>query len=267
MLIAYDKSVCIYSASSSLLLRKLSVRKSEQISSFAFSPSDASQLFVSKIGGIIERWDWINGTLLDIWDTKTTIHSLASLDPSPSDRSYGLVYSLDKVRNHRWMITAHRLMAGENASESDIRTLLKYEEPINSLRILEAGKLIVASSGHKLLIGSTESPDQPTLKEVSYIWREITCSEWITSIDTRLRPVSNSSKKEKGTKAAISGAVDIVVGGLKGAMFIYEDLLGRLILKESKSTAGAEDNLTPRKLHWHRNAVSSVKWSVDGTCL
>lgn len=254
----------MYSISTSLLLRKLRVKGSEQISSFALSPSDATQLFLSRWSGIIEKWDWMNGSLLDRWDTKTHIRSIATSKPSSTDNNTGLIYTTDRSKGKRWMITAHRLMREENASKSDLGTLLKYEEPISSLQVFQEGKVIMATSGQKILIGSTEVPDKPALKTVSYIWREITCSEWITSIDPRIRPVDTSTKKNQPSKTTKTDAVDIVVGGLKGAMFIYEDLLGRLISKENSSKSGIEDNMTPRKLHWHRNAVSSVKWSADG---
>ena len=253
----------MYSISTPLLLRKLRVKGSEQISSFAVSPSDVTQLLLSRWSGIIEKWDWTNGSLLDMWDTKTHVRSIATSKPSFKGNDTGLIYTVDRSKGKRWMITAHRLMRGESTSKSDLGTLLKYEEPISSLQVFEEGKVIVATSGQKVLIGSTEDPDKPALKNVSYIWREITCSEWITSIDTRIRPADNSTKNIRPSKVTTS-AVDVVVGGLKGAMFIYEDLLGRLISKENSSKSGVEDNMTPRKLHWHRNAVSSVKWSADG---
>ena len=267
MLIAYDTSVGVFSTSNSLLLRKLRGKNSKQISSLAFSPVDTAQLYISKVTGIIEKWNWTNGKILDVWDTKTPVHLIATVNPNSTENGTGYVYSVDKPKGSRWTITAHRLMAGKDAAKTDLNTLLKYEEPITSLRIFEEGRIIVATSGHKLLIGSTDNPHQPLLKAISYVWREITCSEWITSIDTRIRSVDASSKKSKFVKAVTRCAVDIVVGGIKGAIFVYEDLLASLISKEDKSKDGITDNITPRKLHWHRNAVSSVKWSTDGLCI
>ena len=260
-------SVCVFSTSNSLLLRKLRGKKPKQISSLAFSSVDTAQLYISMVTGIIEKWDWVNGTLLGSWDTKTPVHLIATSNPTSANSNTGLVYSLDKPKASKWTITAHRLMAGENASKTDLSTLLKYEEPISSLHIYEEGTIIVATSGQKLLIGSTDNPHQPLLKHISYVWREITCSEWITSVDTRIRIVDASSRKSPMVKAATKYAVDIVVGGIRGAIFVYDDLLASLISKEDKSKDGATDNITPRKLHWHRNAVSSVKWSTDGLCM
>ena len=266
MLIAYDTKVCVFSISNSLLLRKLRGKTSKRISSLAFSPVDATQLYISRATGIIEKWDWTNGTQLGTWDTKTPVHLIAASNPTSADRNTGLVYSVDEPKPSKWTIAAHRLMAGENASQTDLSTLLKYEEPISSLRIYEEGSIIVATSGHKLLIGSTDNPHQPRLKNISYVWREITCSEWITSVDTRIRSVDPSSRKREMVGAATKCAVDIAVGGLKGAIFVYEDLLASLVSKEDKSKDGITEDITPRKLHWHRNAVSSVKWSTDGLC-
>ena len=266
MLIAYDMSVCVFSTSNSLLLRKLCGKKPKQISSLAFSSVDMAQLYISKVTGIVEKWDWTNGTLLATWDTKTPVHLIATSKPTSTDSDTGLVYSVDKPEEGKWTITAHRLMARENASKTELNTLLKYEEPVSSLHIYKEGAIVVATSGHKLLIGSTDNPHQPLLKHISYVWREITCSEWITSIDTRVRSVDASSRKNKMVKDAAKCAVDIVVGGIRGAIFVYDDLLASLISKEDKSKDGITDDISPRKLHWHRNAVSSVKWSTDGLC-
>ena len=155
-------------------------------------------------------------------------------------------------------------MAKDATVETDLATLLKYEEPLALLRVLDGGRVIVAVSGRKILVGTTSDPDQPALQALAYIWREIICSEIITSLDIRSKHDNEPIKKFKGAGNVIIPAIDIVVGGLQGAIFIYEDILRRIVSKEHKSQEGAKDVLLPRKLHWHRNAVSAVKWSKDG---
>ena len=202
--------------------------------------------------------------LLHSWNTKTPIRFVATTEASTTELGRGLVYTVDSSEGRRWSITVHKLMTRSDADKTDLGTLLRSEKPFASLRILEGGRIIIATSGYKIFIGTTDKPTPSALKDISYLWWEIECTEWITCIDTRIR---QDLQSKENTRAPIKGtvaAVDIVVGGLKGAMFVYEDILRRLKSKESSKKTGIEDSLTPRKLHWHRNAVASVKWSADG---
>ena len=119
----------------------------------------------------------------------------------------------------------------------------------------------MAASGSHIILGHCEAPDVPTLQDLSYVWRVIECPEWVASIDARYRP---RLEEVADKKAANCEGVDIAIAGYKGSIYVYEDLLARLIRKErfpSKATAG---DITSRRLHWHRNSVLAVKWSLDG---
>ena len=157
-------------------------------------------------------------------------------------------------------------MTRYDAEKTDLGTLLRSEEPFTSLRILEEGGVVIATAGHKIFIGTTDNPTPPVLKDISYVWWEIECTEWITCIDTRIRQDLESQENNKDPVKGKVSAIDVVVGGLKGAMFIYEDILRRVKSRDSSKKTATEDSLMPRKLHWHRNAVASVKWSADGVC-
>ena len=174
------------------------------------------------------------------------------------------MYSVDGFEGRRWSITVHKLMTKNDADKTDLGTLLRSEEPFTSLRILEEGRVIVATSGLKIFIGTTDNPTPRVLKDISYVWWESECTEWITCIDTRIRQNLESQGNTKAPVKGTAAAVDIVVGGLKGPIFMYEDIVRRLKSKESSKKTGTEDSLMPRKLHWHRSAVASVKWSADG---
>lgn len=57
--------------------------------------------------------------------------------------------------------------------------------------------------------------------------------------------------------------VDVVVGDVHGMLFLHSDLLRNLV-NIKKADAGPAINLVPQKMHWHRQAVNTVKWSLDG---
>ncbi|GES57823.1 WD domain protein [Aspergillus terreus] len=55
--------------------------------------------------------------------------------------------------------------------------------------------------------------------------------------------------------------IDIVLGEPNGSMLIYYDALN--VFAAENGTEGKK-NLSPRRLHWHRDPVSAVRWSRDG---
>ena len=216
---------------------------------------------------MIEKWDWTKGLKVEYWNTSSPTHSLVAPKSTADDESNGLVYTIDSKGESLWMITAHRLIGGTDAAKTDLGTLWKYTQPLTSLKIFDNGRVIVATSGSYLMVGTTEKPNATPLREVSYSWREVECPEWITSIDVQVKYPNQPSKKTKLPHPTSQAAVNIVLGGLKGAIFVYYDLLKKIKEAERRLLSDKGSNIISHRKHWHRNAVLSVKWSVDGTCL
>ena len=263
LLLGYDSAIHVYSTSTSLLVRRLRMSRTDNVTAFTFSPKDANHLYVSTRSGIIEKWDWVEGSKLEFWNTSSPIRLIAASKPSADDEVNDLVYTIDRKGERPWMITAHRLLGGSDATNTDLVTLRKYPESLDSLKVYENGRVIVATSGSCLMIGTTEKPNATPLRDVSYTWREVQSIEWITSIDVQLKRFDKASKKAKQVKRTSHLSVNIALGGLKGAIFMYDDLLRKLVDAERNSNKVA--NITSQRKHWHRNAVLSVKWSADGT--
>ncbi|KAL8822427.1 MAG: hypothetical protein Q9191_006837 [Dirinaria sp. TL-2023a] len=263
LLLAFDSTINVYSTSTSILVRRLRLHRAEAISSFDFSSANSNHLFVATMSGTIHKWDWINGKFVELWNTKTPIYSIKSSGSTESQGESGLVYTLDQHTKERWLVTAHRLVGGEEAGKTALVTLLTYDEPLTSLKVLEEGRVIVATAGSKMLIGTTKRPSEPSLKDVTYTWREFDCSTRITCIDVQISSTTATSKPSEKSKAAVN-PVNIVTGCVGGSIFVYEDVLEKLVRKENRSNRPHDNDLDPRKLHWHRNAVASVKWSADG---
>ncbi|KAL9043413.1 MAG: hypothetical protein Q9214_003400 [Letrouitia sp. 1 TL-2023] len=278
LLLAYHTVVNVYSTTTSLLLRSLRVGRADNVSAVKFSETDPNYVYISTSSGIIQVWHWLDGKKLDSWDTNSTIEDLGTSSSEKSDQvtstpgtgsfNDSIVYTVDRRGGSLWMITAHRLFGGRDAVKTEVTTLRKIGEPLRSLKILENGRLVLASFGSCLTIGTTENTDPVSLKDLRYVWWDIQCPEWIASLDARITDrelPSKISKKSKFRKSAIADrVVDIVIGGLKGSIFIYQDLLEQLALRESQTNQERKGDLSSRKLHWHRTAVLSVKWSIDG---
>lgn len=261
LFIAYQSSVNVYSTATSLLVRKLRADHSEPLAGLAISAKDSSHLYVATKSGTIQKWDWLEGRKLDSWDTECRIHAVATPHRPSDDKLSDIVYTIDQKAMRPWRIRAHRLIG---ANESDAVTLRTSQEPITSFNITENGRIITAASGSVLTLGITSYAGQPPLSNLSYTWRDIECPEWISCYDVRTVEPDSGSVKSKTSNNQRIPRIDIAVGGLKGSLHVYDDLLRQLIQKEKTSAKRPTAEVTSRKKHWHRNAVLSVKWSRDG---
>ena len=253
----------MYSTSTSLLVRQLRIDTADSVSAFAFSSTTQGHLYLSTISGTIEKWDWAEGSRLGRWRTSSSIYSLMTAKQNTDDPIYDLVYTIDRKTQGSWLISVHRLAGHEAGAKTDVKTLFTNQQALSSINVLERGRVIVATSGSELILGSSDEPAPSPLKDVSYTWRVIECPEYIASMDVRVRPSEGVQKSSKGGRSS-ADAIDIVIGGLKGSIYIYEDLLRKIIRRDHRAGKGNSVDLTSRRLHWHRNAVQAVKWSADG---
>ncbi|KAL8733011.1 MAG: hypothetical protein Q9166_002409 [cf. Caloplaca sp. 2 TL-2023] len=269
LLIAFRCSINVYSTATSLLVRELYVSHHHRVSAFALSSTDPSKLYVATEDGYIQLFNPLTGQKLHHWRKNTSIYALQTCKPADSEEFTDQVYSINRLWDGPWKISAHRLETSEEgtseeASRSEVVTLRESQEPITSFKVVEGGKIILATSGSVLTIGHTDHPHRPALDNVSYIWRDVECPEWISSFDIRIVPPDTSSKHHGSRTNPPIARTDIVIGGLKGPLHVYNDLLMQLVRKEKGLHKNANVDLTSRKQHWHRNAVLSVKWSRDG---
>ena len=265
LLVAYHTSIAVYSTATSLLVRQLRIQKADSISAYAFSSTTQEHLYLSTVSGTIEKWDWIEGLRLSHWRISSSIYSLVTAKQSPRDPGNDLVYTVDRKGQEPWLISVHRLAGVEKGAKTDVKTLFTSQEALSSVKVLEKGQVIVATCGSQIILGSSAEPAPTPLKDILYKWRIIECPEYIVSPDIRVKASGEIQKTSKGGKS-YAIPIDIVVGGLKGSIYIYEDLLRKLIKRERRAGTGGSGDLAARRLHWHRNAVQSVKWSADGEC-
>lgn len=263
LLIAYESAIAVYLTSTSLPVRRLRSSRSNQIYAFALSSSGENHVYISTASREIEKWDWVEGIRLGCWKLSSAVYSLATWTQSVEGHSYEVVYTVEKKDPDQWLISAHRLESGENAAMAGARTLLRHKSPISSVKILDDGRFIVASSESQLMVGNTNNPGPSALQDICYTWRICDCPEWITSVDARVSHHEKTGKKSKGGMRKLD-ILDVAVGGLKGSIHLYENLLAELIRMEQPRSKTMPDSITSRRLHWHRNAVLSLKWSLDG---
>lgn len=143
--------------------------------------------------------------------------------------------------------------------------ILTNDVPIRSIDVKEGGSVISAITLSGILIGS---PSQSSTGQTptKYVWREITCSEPPACFDVKIKAKDQrNAGKHPSTTAPQKWTVDVVVGGIRGCIYVFQDVLRRFE-KTSKSGANISTASTSREqqLHWHRESVGSVTWSLDG---
>ena len=203
--------------------------------SFALS-SNTEHLLIGSLNGVVELWDWLEGERLHHWNTNKNLQLLQYVRGSFDNEMVILTANKD---DEKWLIYTHSLRDGrEKANSQHIFTLDTRSDYVRSF---DEGRHIIIASGYQLIVGSQ--------KDDSYVWRTVTSPEWISSIDVR---------QTKGVTKKSKTKLHVAIGGMKGPIHIYENFLTKLL---------NEEEVTSRKLHWHRNVVMALKWSADGTFL
>ncbi|KAI9785919.1 MAG: hypothetical protein M1839_008185 [Geoglossum umbratile] len=274
IVIALNSALRIYSSSTSLLVRSLPLETSSSrktvVTGFSMSPTYPNHIYVSTSRGRLEIWDWIEGTKIQRWEFESEINALAIVSASPTENKSDIIYMIEK-KYEKWRIKLFELVKGADPSKTDNQTKVLYEceQQISSFKVLHEGRVVVATSGKRLVVGTTKGE----ITAGSYVWMEFTSPDWLTCLDVRessKESISAKGKKEKlkaGVASKSSPAIDVVIGDIKGVIYVHSDLLNRLIHDHEADRSARLGHLVrgaSRRRHWHREAVHSVKWSLDG---
>ncbi|KAH0542970.1 hypothetical protein FGG08_002658 [Glutinoglossum americanum] len=271
LILALPSALRIYSSSTSLLVRSLPLESSSSrktaIIGFNISPTSPNHIYVFTSRGRLEIWDWIEGTKIQRWEFQSEIRALAITSASLAENKSDIIFMVEK-KYEKWRIKLFELVKDTKPSETDNQTKVVYEcqQQILNLRVLYEGRVVVATSGKCLVVGTAKGE----VTDGSYVWIEFTSSDWLTCLDVRESSEEPKSKREKSSKGGSlkwSPAIDVVVGDIKGAIFVHSDLLNRLIPSDQRDKSTRLEHVirgASRRRHWHREAVHSVKWSLDG---
>lgn len=253
IIIATQTSVHIYSTRTSLLVTTLAHDPESIITAYLISPSDASILFTTSRSGIVTVWNWREAKKLHEFEGAPPCRGA---DIALSSEGSVVLYTIEE--SSRSCIVAR--VFGKDSHEIVSRTtILRHDKAITVLQALPDSNIVIGMTQIGLIIGRAEHIGQMT-----FTWREIKCSEAPTSFAARTSqgPVLSGDAKGAKQKAA---TIDVAVGGAKGCIYVYENLAAKLGLT-GRSSKAINEALSPavRELHWHREAVGTVAWSLDG---
>ncbi|KAJ9649506.1 NET1-associated nuclear protein 1 [Coniosporium tulheliwenetii] len=231
IILAAPRTIHIYSAATSLLVRTLPIDGEGSISAYALSKSNADNVYVATSSGLIFLWDWVRGQQLQQWQTGSQIYGLVT---ATSESFQGEVVYTQERGSHS-TITARLLHQGDKASESILLYKGKNMRPLQSFTVLAGGRVVVATASDTLIVGNVERPAISVLKDMTFTWREIKATESITCFDVQMRhqlPVQPTKAQRKALAQGTKQHVDIAIGCGDGAIYVYNDLLNQLIAAE-----------------------------------
>lgn len=253
-----ETAVHVYSLSTSRLFRSLQMETSHKVVGYKLCQVNREHLYIFTSSGSISKWEWTSGKRISRWDTCCKTISVDMTSNETEDSICTISYSLREQKDGKRQILIMRL----NDSKISETVALETSQRLTDLKIARQGRVIMAWDSNHLLIGTANANDQST-SELQYIWKEASLPVNVTCLDLRedmypAGPMGQDSKTRKRLES-----VDLVLGESGGSILIFYDALNSLPNNEDGYQSGK--NPAFRRLHWHRGAVSSVRWSRDGT--
>jgi NET1-associated nuclear protein 1 (U3 small nucleolar RNA-associated protein 17) len=264
LILANPKSLQIYFTETSLLANVLPVGISGFVTSYALSSTNPTQVYVADSNGLITLWDWVDGTKIGRWDIGATVRNMAVITQPGSDED--LVYCHETGDKN--IINVHALRTKSQASKTELKRVLKTNSPITNLQVLLQGKYVIIATTDSVTVGKRLKVSKTAVQEFEYVWRELKFSKRVMTFHTYFRQ-PEALEKGKRTAHDQRDVLDLAVGDEVGVILLFEDILAsfaaiEITQKGNKSRTDSAESLRPKRFHWHRDAVGSVKWSLDG---
>lgn len=179
-------------------------------------------------------------------------------------RRRDVIFTTEIRKNGGFRITANELPLPPTLPST--RTIYTTPHRIEFLKTAQEGSVLVAVSGNKIILGRLKSTDYDSVDKMRYEFRIFESIDAIKSLDMRVynRTGLDLEGLKKNNVLRKTPIVDLVVGDVRGVIFLHDDLLAKLFIQAQDGSFPPGVNITPRKLHWHRQAVQTVKWSQDG---
>lgn len=266
----------MYTTADSLLLRRIPItpthKDSFRVVATALSPQSSNLLWVACSDGRIWSIDWTTGSVQGdplVTESKSAV-DMTLLPIRIKGVSHEVLVVSEHSKNGRNSLVAYDGLVDSDKRETNTLVSMAHSgEQIHSLHFVEESNVLLAAAKSTLVVGIPDSPKVTSVADLTYSFYHFETNDVITALDSRIaatiRPPQQSRRlmKEK-TKPRDSKfpIVDVLVGGARGSIYFYNDLVAKLEALEGN--APNKDALVGRKYHWHRRAVHAVKWSKDG---
>ncbi|KAK4451772.1 WD40-repeat-containing domain protein [Podospora aff. communis PSN243] len=261
LILTYNTSLQVYTTEDSLLVRRIPLPMTgdgDFIVSAVLSKASPEHVWVGSNRGRVWHINWTTGAGADTpYEINKHILDMDVHSVEYGDVTKDVLLVLQVAEATSATIAAYN---EENLSKKEGTLLYTFEEKPRLLRSAANGKVIVATSGSTFHIGllrhRKKNADSP---EPEYRFYSFGTADLVASLD--IRPTLRTTKKG----ATELQQVDVIIGGARGGIYLYSDIAAKLTVEGHGTVKAAA--IQPRKYHWHRKAVHSVKWSADGNYL
>ncbi|ATY59434.1 WD domain containing [Cordyceps militaris] len=268
LILTYNTSIQVFSATDSLLVRRIPVSSIDASAPQASTPApivatrlsklDANFVWVACADGQVYRINWTKESKsLESFQTASKTARAMSIVPfGAKNRPKETVIVAESNKSTRIELVAYEW---DQASTPKSKSLVFLKRPGTGLQLLECtkdGQYLVGAINDRLFLGVSQQLPAKSDK-LQYDFYSFDTPDLITTLD--LRAYKRSSKHIRSETEKV---VDVIVGGARGGIYLYHDAISRCQATESCKTG--DINIQAQKFHWHRKAVHSVKWSKDG---
>lgn len=238
---ANDREAQLLSLETSLAIHMAAAPAGRIIVCFAAGMSDKSIVRVGLDDGTIWTWDWQSNEILKP-EFKAPVRFVAMAAAWLPQQDLSALTYVGERSNHYGIYVKGTLET------------LSTEYALESIQVAGNFEYIVAHGPSHIVIGTKKDGE---LDLDNFTWTQIPLTSTATCIHTRLLPVQPPMKKNKPQRPGLS----LAIGNSKGEIHLYDDISSIF------GHSGKPQLPTARTLHWHREAVSSVKFSQDGNYL
>lgn len=267
----YNTSIQVYSATDSLLLRRIQVNLPQPDSSndapvvtivaTRLSKQIPDHVWIALSDGHIYLVDWKKDTITSN-GFQTTSKTAKSLVLVPTKFPGAIQEAIVVGESTKPSLVELVAYQWESRSEPTSKTLMSLTKAWGPVHLLEAsadGQILAGSLNERLYFAKMSSQEVQSIEQLEYECFSLDSPDIITAIDLRVFTKRRSGKKGQSEAGVV---VDIILGGARGGIYLYHDAISRFT-GGGKSSA-SQDEVEVRKYHWHRKAVHALKWSRDG---
>jgi NET1-associated nuclear protein 1 (U3 small nucleolar RNA-associated protein 17) len=263
LILANLKSLRIYATESSLLANTIPVGDGGVLTAYALSSTKPNQVYIADSTNQIALWDWVSGKNIARWFPRATVQHMAVITKPESDEE--LLFCVDGAPGGGKDINVRALrITSKNEDKHMLKQILETGSTIRGIQVLLQSKYVVVASDDSITVGKRVKVSKTELQDFEYVWREFKFAKRITTFNAYHREPLETGKGKKAQDQR--DVIDIAVGDDTGVILLFEDILASFaaIEKGKKDKVDTAEGLRPKRLHWHRDAVGAVKWSLDG---
>ncbi|KAG6009749.1 hypothetical protein E4U21_001498 [Claviceps maximensis] len=268
LILTYNTSLQIYSTIDSLLVRRIPITtldtSSSQVSTPArlvatrLSKNDPQLVWVVCSDGNVYCVNWTRSeTPQPAFQTSSGTAKALIVAPASYATTKEILLIAESDKLNRMDVTAYNPVKNSEAQSKSLLTLKKQGHGLQILESSDDGQVIVGAFQDQIFFG-TASGSADNHEDLRYEFFSFDSPDLITCIDLRQRQRSSGGRKAQSSS---DSAVDVIVGGARGNIFIYRNVVSAVTSGKHHSV---KDGLDVQKHHWHRKAVHAVKWSRDG---